>query len=929
MQSFKFKTEILLILLFFKGLLIFSQIDSDISLVSDTNKVIDSVENRGVDVFPDYIVDSAIAAKDTMIVDSIETKGDTATLDTTTKNKDESLDIPVDYVADDSIIVNVRTKTVYLYKNAKVVYGEQVITADYIEFDMKNNNFYASALPGASREDDLSKFPVFEDGSQKFEADVIKYNFKSKKGLIEQVYTEQGEGYLHGEKIKRHTNEHIHIKNGKYTTCDMKHPHFYLALTKAEIIPDDKIVSGPVYMVVGDIPIYPLFLPFGFFPSTKTAKSGILIPDYGEDAQRGYFLKDGGFYWAINEYMDLKTLGSYYSNGTWGVGAEARYRFRYKFNGNLDFDFFREKFEVDNGLDMSYRQDMRLYWTHNQDPKANPYNRFSANVRFSTTEYDENYTYDSRYLNNTQSSNISYSRSWPGGSPFSLSANIRQSQNKSTGNHNFKLPDLTFNVSQINPFQSDTRTDKKWFDNIQLSYSSRFSNTIDVKDSLLFDNRGWESDSFDYGFSHRIPLSFVFKPLSFSEAPKTTAGKIVRNVVKPFNTLTITPSFNYEGVFYNSIVNKDYIVETDSANGEQSSKLIEQKVDGFRYGQVFYPRISAGMAPKLYGMYMSKNENFPIQALRHVITASANFSYTPDFSEYNQDYFDTVYDPLSTTGGYTRYSVFENGMYGTPTSPRESGVISLGLRNNLEMKVREQTDSTENLRKVSLLDRFDFSTSYDMFADSLNWSNISFNSSTKLFKKSLDVRVKATFDPYAWIENPDTNRDNYVKIDKSLYKDQGKLANMSNLTLGLSYRINNKTIVDIFGSDIEEEKKARKEYDPYDYYNVKWSLSFSYDFTRRKPTVFDSATTVQTVRISGSLSPTDTWSVNASTGYDFTSKKMSYTTMTVSKDLHCFSARLTFSPFGNHKYYMFSIGAKSSMLSDLKYEKRDNWRNLQ
>jgi lipopolysaccharide assembly outer membrane protein LptD (OstA) len=570
--------------------------DSVISIIesSDTIPLSDTSDYNKSET--DSLVYSDTISNDTFLSDI--SGGDTLTNDSTLSDtlkpkKEESLDQPVDYTADDSIIVNLQTKTVYLFKNAKVVYGSQIITADYIEFNMKDNTFYASALPGASRDDELAKFPVFEDGSETFEADEISYNFKSKKGLIKEVYTEQGEGYLHSEKIKRHDNEHIHIKNGKYTTCDLQHPHFYLKLTKAEIIPDDKIVSGPAYMVVGDIPLYPLFLPFGFFPSTKTAQSGVIIPDYGEEQKRGYFIKDGGFYWAINDYLDFKTLGSYYSNGTWGLGAEARYVVRYRFNGNMDFDFFKEKFEIDDGLDMSYRQNMRLYWTHTQDPKANPYNRFSANVRFSTTDYDRNYSYNAAYLNNTQSSNISYSRLWPGGSPFSLSGNIRQSQNRNTGNHNFKLPELAFNISQLNPFQSKDATEKKWYNNFQVSYSSNFSNEIDVRDSLLFEGRGWDSDSFDYGFRHTLPLSFVYKPFSFSGSAKTGFGKVARKILVPLNTLTITPSMNYEGVLYNSTVRKYYEVDTDTA-GNQTSRLVTETIREMKYGQVFYPRFSAG-----------------------------------------------------------------------------------------------------------------------------------------------------------------------------------------------------------------------------------------------------------------------------------------------------------------------------------------------
>ncbi len=888
--------------------------------------VVDAQENKNAEDSIVYPMIELSSEKDTVldfqqvhsdVVDTVALE-DTATPQ---KEKQEgTLEYPVFYHADDSILLDMKTQSVTLYGNANVTYGDIDLSAAYIVFGMQDKTLYAKGAEDDSTGTIIGN-PVFKDGNETFESKEMTYNFETKRGIIKEVMTQQGEGYLHGELIKRHPNDQIHIKHGKYTTCDLEHPHFYLYLTKAKVIPDDKIVTGPAYMVVADIPIYILALPFGFFPSTQTATSGILVPEYGEELQRGFFLKDGGYYLAINEYVDLKLLGSIYGNGTWGLGTESNYNVRYRFNGRFNADYFKESIELEDGLERTYRQDLRVTWRHNQDPKANPYSRFSANVNFSTTSYDKNYSYNVNYLNNTKSSNISYNRSWPGGSPFSFSANIRHMQNSRTGNVNFKLPELALNMTRISPFNSKTG-EKKWYENFQVSYSASMVNDIHMNDSLLFEKEGWDPMDYNAGFKHDIPINFVYKPIQFRGTPTTFFERFVRKTLTPFQTLTITPSVRYEGVLYTKQFDKYQEREWDTILNQYVHRVETDTVHELTYGQMIKPSVNASISPKLYGMYQFTMERFPVKAIRHVLTPTAGISLSPDISDLMPDYYHTIYDSISNRE--LQYSIYEGNPYGTPTSPRESGNVSLGLKNNLEMKVRSRNDTVDELKKIILLERFDFNTSYNLFADSLNWSNIRLFASTKLFSNKLNLRANATFDPYAYtlIENI-YGRKSGRRINTFYYQETGKLAHLTNFRTNLSYRFDNNTFS--FGKEEKEEKNEHKE-TPYDYFTLPWNINLGYDLTVRKP--YDTVIYTQAVSFSGTLNLTKTWRINFNSGYDVERKQLTYTTINITKDLHCWELSFNMSPFGDHRFYFFSLRASSSLLADLKYEKRKNWRDF-
>ncbi len=448
------------------------------------------------------------------------------------KPKSENIDAEVHYSAKDSVVMSIDGKKIYLYKTAQVSYLNIKLEADYIEFDMTNNEVFAKGMPDSSGT--IVGRPVFQDGDQKIEAHRLRYNFNSKKGYIEVVRTEQEGGYLHAEKTKKDQFGDINLKNGKYTTCDKENPDYYIALTKAKSIPGDKIISGPAYLVIGDVPM-PIGLPFGFFPNKRESTSGILIPSYGEEAIRGFYLQDGGYYWAINDYVDLRMTGSIFTNGTWGIRAGSSYHYRYHFTGNVDVRYFKN-LSGERGLDLRKSVDYSINWSHNQDPKANPNRQFRASVNLSTQRFDQNHSHTlENVLTNTKQSSISYQKRWPN-SPFNMTASLNHSQNSQTGDVSLNLPNMSVTMGTINPFNFNKNSaKKKWYQQIQLRYTGTLNNKIRTVDTLLFTPHVF--DHVNNGFKQDIPLIWNYKP-------------------KKLRVLTISPNLSYSGVAYSSYINK-------------------------------------------------------------------------------------------------------------------------------------------------------------------------------------------------------------------------------------------------------------------------------------------------------------------------------------------------------------------------------------
>lgn len=827
---------------------------------------------------------------------------DTLANDTIPQRKTEAIDAEVVYNAVDSVVFGLNDRKVYLYNDAKVTYLDMELTADYIEFDMTNNEVFAKGMPDSTGK--IVGRPIFKDAEQEMQAQQLRYNFKSQKGYIEAVITEQEGGYLHAEKTKKDEKGHIHLKDGKYTTCDAEHPHFYVALTKAKSIPGDKIVSGPAYLVLEDVPL-PIGVPFGFFPNTKTNTSGILIPQYGEEARRGFFLRNGGYYLAINDYFDFTVTGDIYTNGTWGIRAGTNYRKRYRFNGGLNVRFYRN-ISGEKGLDnYSKGQDYSIMWSHNQDAKANPSQTFRASVNLSSQRFDRNHSRIlTNALTNTKQSSISYQKRWE---DVSLSVSANHSQNSNTGSVDLNLPRMSLTTSTFYPFRSKTgkRGDGFWND-IQLRYSANLDNRIKTTDSLLFTRQIW-SDMRN-GFEHRVPVTWNLKP-------------------KKLNAFTFSPNLTYRGVAYTSSIRK-YLAP--NVAGTEDSIYVEER-EGLFYAHAYYPSMGASFSPKLYGFFNFR-ENNRVQVIRHVMSPNVSFNYIPDVSSIVPDY----YRELVNEDGEVidRYSIFQGGIYGTPTLGRSSATMSFALNNNLEAKVKSKSDTTDELTKVKIIDNFNFRSSANL-QDSIIFSPVSFNASTSIFKRKLSIRLNGAFDPYAL-------DDQYRRINASEFSQSGKIARLTNASLSMGFNLRGGT-----GKDGEEEEEPDpienipqgvrapgSEYDTFDedYYmpeyvdfEIPWSLRIDYSLRYSKPR--EEASVIQTLRLSGDFSLTPKWKIGFNTGYDFKTSRVTTSNLSIYRDLHCWEMRLTAVPFGVFKSFNFQINAKSAILQDLKYNKRIPWQD--
>lgn len=861
-----------------------------------------------------FQVDTAFASADTTAADSTARSG-----------LGGAITDLVDYDAADSIVFSLYAGTVELYNEAIITYGDIKLEAGYIKYDMQRSEVSATGIPDSTGK--TIQDPVFTEGEDSYEAKYIRYNFKTQRGYIEEVITEQEGGYLHSRETKKQQNGHIHMKNGKYTTCDAEHPHFYVAITKGISMPGNKIVAGPAYLVLEDVPL-PLGIPFGFFPNSQKKTSGVLIPQYGEEDRRGFYLRDGGYYFAMNDYLDLRVSGDIYSNGTWGLRAGSNYRLRYKFNGNVNVQFFNNVTgykNIESLYDVS--RDYSVTWSHAQAREANPNSNFRASVNLSSSSYDRNHQRNiNSVMTNTKQSSISYTKSWPN-SPFNLSASLNHSQNSNTGAVNMTLPKVSFNMGRINPFERKKRIgEKKWYEDIQLSYSSLLENRIKTADSLLFTNQVW-SDMTN-GFRHEVPLSLNIKPFK---------------KVAALQSMTITPNVSYKGMFYTS--QKEIFISgynEEIVDGTTSYTPVVKDTtytNRLTYAHSYLPRISASLSPKVYGMY-----NFTgggrLEAIRHVMTPSAGFSYVPDMTAIQPDYYRDVFDSLNNKLLRT-YSIYEDEIYGTPTFNGASGSMSFSLRNNLEAKIRTVNDTVEEVKKVKLLDNFNFSTNYNFFnKDSLSpgWSPINMNGSTRIFNNKLSVNFRGVLDPFAYDESRSRTTETY-------FSQTGKLARLTNASVSMGISFSSKSgdkkgegedgedplMRPSFGesgvADPNSEFNPNQDDQFGDYvdFDVPWSVKLDYTFSYNKPK--DVSNIVQTVRASGDLSLSPKWKIGFNTGYDLANKKFSTTNFSLYRDLHCWEMRISVVPFGTFKSYNFQINAKSSILSDLKYNKRKAWQD--
>jgi hypothetical protein len=862
-----------------------------------------------------------------LLQDSLAIQSDTAARDTTSRSElGSAISDQVNYDASDSLIFSMDGGTVEMYNQAVVTYGEINLTAGYIKYEMHKSEVTAYGIPDSTGE--ITQNPVFTEGEDSYEAKVIRYNFKTQRGFIEEVITEQEGGYLHSSETKKQKSGHIHMKDGKYTTCDAEHPHFYVAITKGISMPGNKIVAGPAYLVVEDVPL-PIGLPFGFFPNSRKETSGILIPQYGEEERRGFYLRDGGYYFAGNDYMDLRITGDIYSNGTWGIRAGSNYRWRYRFNGGVNIQYFSNitGFKNVEGL-YSKSSDYSISWSHAQAREANPNSNFRASVNLSSSSYDRMHTRNiNNVVTNTKQSSISYTKNWPN-SPFNLSASLNHSQNSNTGAVNLTLPKVSLNMGRINPFERKKRVGpKKWYEDIQLSYNSLMENRIQTGDSTLFTNAVWSD--MNTGFRHEVPLSLNIKPF---------------NRIAALQSFTITPNVSYRGMIYTEQKEKIITGYTETeVDGETvySPDVLDTTYNRLSYAHAYLPRISAGLSPKLYGMYQFTGKG-RLEAIRHVMTPSANFSYVPDMSGIQPDYYRELYDSVNNELLNT-YSIYEGQLYGTPTFNGASGSVSLSLRNNLEAKILSRNDTIDEVQKVKLLDNLNMSSSYNVFhQDSLTpaWTPVNMSGNTRLFNNKLSVSFRGVLDPFGY-------DDIRTRTAESYYSQTGKIARLTTASLSMGTSFSSKGV----GKDDEnvEEKDPLLNtafdntgiedpsvptgyeagiddyYGDYVDFEVPWSLKVDYSFSYRKPK--EESSIVQTVRVSGDLSLTPKWKIGFNTGYDIYSKQFTTSNLSLYRDLHCWEMRISVVPFGTFKSYNFQINAKSSILSDLKYNKRKSWQD--
>ncbi len=779
----------------------------------------------------------------------------------------------VEYSADDSLYFDVENQVVYLYGNAEVKYENMTLKANYIEVNLQNKILYSTFTKDSA--DNKTGIPQFEQVSDKFSADEIRYNFNTKKGKIKGVYTQQGEGYIHGETVKK-IDDYEYIKNGLYTTCDLPHPHYGIASNKLKVISNNKIITGPAYLIIADVPT-PLAIPFGFFPNRKGRASGIIFPTYGESDDLGFFLKNGGYYFGVADAVDFALTGDIYSKGSWGTQVYSQYANRYHYTGNVSLSYSKIKIGESDLPDFSFTRQFFIRWSHSQDPKARPNSLFTANVNAGSSDfYTVQVSSPNNYLTNTFQSSISYSKTWMG-KPYSFSASMIHNQNTLTHDITISLPQANFSVSRVYPFKRGIQLgEEKWYEKIGFSYQANMLNQIQTKDSLLFTSDS--KNKFRNGIQHSIPISTSVKFLKY---------------------FTMTPSFNYSEKWYLQTIQKNY-------NTTENTIVIDT-IYGFKSARDF--SASAALNTRIYGMVSFKNSK--IMAIRHVVSPTVSFSYRPDFSAPSWNYYKTITD---SSGNETKYSIFETGIFGGPGAGKQE-LVNFGLDNNLEMKVRKATDSSETTKKIKIFESLSINSSYNIAADSLRWSPIGINARTTLFDK-VNLNFGSSFDPYI-IDSAGNH------LNRSEWKENNRLARLTlaTLTVGFNFaHLANKATTK--GSDADK-KNVLGHPDEYVDLDIPFNLTVNYSFAYSKPGNLASQIS-QVVNFNGDVSLTPNWKIIFSSGYDFKLKDLSYTSLSFYRDLHCWEMRFNWVPLGNFPYWNFQINVKSSILQDLKWVKKND-----
>ena len=906
------------------------------------------------------VSDAAPAAakmkRDTTTMDSLELAiykynkliDDSLALDSMNRRRKNGIDAPVKYSADDSLTYEAGTGRAFLFGNSHVEYQNMDLKSDRISMVLDSSLVHATgSLDTLGR-----KFgtPVFKMGSDEYQSDTMAFNFKTKKGLISQVYTQQEDGYLTSELSKRGASGELFLQHGRYTTCDEPHPDFYIALSRAKVRPGKDVVFGPAYLVVCDVPL-PLAIPYGFFPFTKSYSSGFIMPTYGDEMERGFYLRDGGYYFAISDKMDLKLLGEIYTKGSWGLSGASNYRKRYRYSGSFFASYQNTINGEKNMPDYVKQTSFKVQWSHRQDQKASPYMNFSASVNFATSSYEKN-NLTSMYnpqsmTQSTRTSSVSWGTSFSS-IGLSLSSTVNLNQNMRDTTIAMTLPDLNISLSRFYPFKRKKAAGKeRWYEKLAISYTGHFSNSISAKEDKVLHSslaKDWRN-----GMQHSIPLSGNFTL---------------------FDYININPSFNF--------TDRTYLNKVDKSWDDVNQREVADTINGFY--NVYNWNFSVSASTKLYGFFIPNRKLFgdKVQAIRHVVTPSVSFSYAPDFSASRYGYYKT-YQKTDKDGNVSlvEYSPFQNGLYGVPGRGK-TGSISFDLSNNVEMKINSESDTTGLGKKISLIDELGGSMSYNMSAKVRPWSDLSTRLRLKL-TKSYTLNLNAVFASYVY--EADSVGATPRLSEHQTYWGLGKIGRFQGISQNLSYTLDNSKItnlikrlrgekvekkddnrnrrndedddLDDLDDDIEtnldnslEEGKhgARKENagkgetdeDGYLAFSLPWSISLGYGITMREDNNvkrFNYQTMrypykfTQNLNISGNLRLSDGWNISFSSGYDFDNKKISMTTASLSRDLHCFSmtCSVVLAPYAS---YNFSFRCNASTLTDaLKYDKRSSYSN--
>ena len=915
--------------------------------------VTDSVSRQQTDtILSSRVEASAKTKRDTSTMDSLELAiykhnkavDDSLALDSINRSRKNGIDSPVEYSADDSLTYNAAIKMANLYGSSKVKYQNMDLESDRISMSLDSNLVHATGSMDSTKME-LTGTPVFKMGSDEYESDTMAFNFKTKKGLITSVYTQQDEGFLTSEISKRGADGEMFLQHGRYTTCDDPHPDFYLALSRAKVRPGKDVVFGPAYLVVADVPL-PLAVPYGFFPFTKSYSSGLIMPTYGDETDRGFYLRDGGYYFAISDKMDLKLIGEIYTKGSWGLSASSNYRKRYRYGGSFLISFQNTTHGEKNDRDYSKDNSFKIQWSHHQDAKANPYTSLSASVNFATTSYERNNLssmYNPQALTqSTRTSSVSWQTRFSS-IGMTLSSQMNVAQNMRDSSISLTLPSLNISIAPFYPFKRKKAAgSERWYEKISVSYTGQFKNEINTKESLIMKsklNKDWQN-----GMQHVIPIKGNFTLFSY---------------------LNVTPSFNF--------TDRTYLRKVEKSWDQTNQREVTDTITGFY--NVYNWSLNLGLSTKLYGFWIPNRKIFgdKIQAIRHVVTPTVSFSYAPDFSASRYGYY-KYYQKTDAEGNVTmvEYSPYQGAAYGYPGKGK-SGILNFELGNNVEMKVKSDDDST-GVKKISLIDEFKLASYYNFATDIRPVGDLTATLRLKL-SKSYTLNLSTVFKSYVY--EADSVGATPRESEHVTYWQQGKFGRFTGLSQNLSYTLNNEKVSNFIkwlkgekiekkgnkskrrddddewdnpnetniDKDMEKAKhgakksdtnKAETDADGYMTFKMPWSLSIGYGIniredmnvkkfnynTMRYPYKF-----TQNLNVSGNLRISDGWNISFSSGYDFENGKISMTTASLNRDLHCFnmSCSVVLAPYTS---YNFSFRCNASTLTDaLKYDKRSSYSN--